>query len=492
MHVFVTGATGLVGRALVQRLLGLGHEVTAWVRSPERARQRLGPRVKLCAAVTPADELARVLSGMDAVVNLAGEGVLKGAWTAARKRALRDSRVALTQQLVAACASATPAPRVFVSASAVGYYGDCGSRPLSEQSPAGSGFLAQLCADWERAAAGAGLYGARVAVLRIGIVLSPDGGALSAMLPAFRLGLGGPLGAGSQYMPWIHLHDLVAIIARALTDRRICGPINCAAPEPVSSRAFAAELGRVLARPAKLRLPAFALYAALGERAQVALQSQRAEPYALVASGFHFAYPRLDRALEQCVMRGAEVAIRRAQAADCAQLPRQAGRPRYVLEHESRLHVPIDRAFAFFCRAENLGLITPSFLGFELLGPPPDAMQAGAEIDYRIGLGPMPLRWRTVIARWQPPWLFADSQAKGPYALWWHEHHLRSDGDTTLMLDRVYYTPPLGWLGCLAQILFVRPTLRAIFGYRAEAIGRLFGAHGHGAEDQQLGVTAST
>jgi len=146
-----------------------------------------------------------------------------------------------------------------------------------------------------------------------------------------------------------------------------------------------------------------------------------------------------------------------------------------VLEHRSRLHVPHTQAFAFFCRAQNLGLITPSWMRFELTGEPPGAIGEGTEIRYRIGLGPFRLRWRTIIRRWQPPALFVDTQAQGPYALWWHEHHLQADGDTTLMLDRVCYRPPLGWLGRAVHPVLIAPALRAIFGYRGEAIERLFG-----------------
>lgn len=474
MHVFVTGGTGLVGRALIQRLLGCGFEVTAWVRSAHRARQRLGPSVKLCSTNAPATELSNILCSVDAVVNLAGEGVLDQAWTTARKQALRSSRVELTARLIEACRAASRPPRVILSASAVGYYGDAGDRVLGEHSPAGSGFLAQLCVDWELAARNAEAWGARVALLRIGIVLSRDGGALAAMLPAFALGLGGPLGSGSQYVPWIHLEDLVGIIVHALEDSRFSGPINCVATEPVTSRQFAAVLGDVLSRPALVRAPQWALRLALGERAQVVLQSQRAEPEALSTWRHVFEHPRLEAALRHCIARGADITIRRADAADRRQLPCEPG---YVLEHRSRLHVRQEEAFAFFCRAENLGLITPSFMRFELLGEPPRAIREGTEINYRIALGPVPLRWRTVIRSWQPPDSFVDTQRNGPYALWWHEHHLQADGETTLMLDRVYYRPPLGWLGRIAHFMLVGRLLRAIFGYRAEAIRRLFGPH---------------
>jgi uncharacterized protein len=475
MRIFVTGATGFVGRALIQSLLGCDHDVTAWVRDVHRARQRLGARVRLISTSATEDELARSLSGIDVVVNLAGESVLSSAWTKARKRALRESRVFLTQQLVAACRLAPQPPRVLVSASAVGYYGESGDSVRDEDSAAGSGFLAQLCLEWESAALAARSWGARVALLRIGIVLAPDGGALQAMLPAFSLGLGGPLGTGEQYLPWIHRADLIKVIMQAFDDERFSGPINCSAPEPVTSRAFGRALGHVLGKPAVLRVPSLALRAVLGERAEVALQSQRAEPRALRERGFVFEHPQLEAALRDCLSRDASVRIRRATESDRTPLRRK---PAYVLEQTTRLHVPILRAFQFFCRAENLGLITPSFMNFELLGEPPGEMHEGTEIHYRIGLGPLPIRWKTTIRSWQPPQKFVDNQDRGPYALWWHEHELQADGDSTLMRDRVYYSPPLGFIGRAVHGLLIARPLKAIFGYRAEAIERLFGAAG--------------
>ncbi|HTU57978.1 MAG TPA: TIGR01777 family oxidoreductase, partial [Polyangiales bacterium] len=328
MHFFVTGGTGLIGRALIQSLLGQGHEVTAWVRDVHRARQRLGSRVQLCAIAGSEAELARRLNRVEVVVNLAGESVLGGAWTEQRKRALRDSRVRLTQQLMAACRAAERPPSVVISGSAVGYYGESADVIREEDSPAGAGFLAELCVEWERAATEARAWGARVVLLRIGIVLSPDGGALAAMLPAFAFGLGGPLGSGKQYMPWIHRDDLVGIIVQAASDARMTGPINCAAPEPVTSRVFARALGQVLGRPAVLRVPAFALRLVLGERATVALQSQRAVPRALERWSFAFRYASLDAALRQCVGRNAGVSIRRATRADQIPVKRK---PAYVL-----------------------------------------------------------------------------------------------------------------------------------------------------------------
>src|SRR4249919_3905759 len=281
MRVFVTGATGFVGRALIPRLQRDGHAVVAWVRSPARARGLLGAEVELVHADTALGGLVAAIERCDAVVNLAGEPLMGGRWTAGRRAVLERSRIAVTGQLVRAMAEVKICPRVFISGSAVGYYGDRGDEPLTEASSGGEDFLARLCRRWESAALDAERLRARVVLLRTGVVLGRAGGALAQMLPPFQLGVGGPVGSGKQYLPWVHLHDLVKIIAVALADDRYRGPVNGVAPEQTTSRSFARALGRALHRPAILPLPALALKAVFGQAATVLLASQRVMPGAL-------------------------------------------------------------------------------------------------------------------------------------------------------------------------------------------------------------------
>jgi uncharacterized protein (TIGR01777 family) len=283
MQVLVAGASGLIGRALCAALRANGDEVIAWGRGSRPA------------------EWPRALARCDGVVNLAGAPLLGKRWTAARRAELRDSRVGFTQALVAALAAATPRPRVLVNASAVGIYGDRGDEVLTEKSRAGDDFLAQLCRDWEAAASGAAALGMRVVGIRTGVVLARHGGALRQMLPAFRLGLGGPIGHGRQYFPWIHLEDEAGVIQAALQAENWRGPLNAAAPEAVTSREFARALGRALHRPAALPTPRWALRLLYGEAAAVLFASQRVVPAALTAGGFVFRYPRLEDALAQLV-----------------------------------------------------------------------------------------------------------------------------------------------------------------------------------------------
>lgn len=468
MRVFVTGATGFIGRALIPRLQRDGHAVVAWVRTPARARGLLGAEVELVHADTALGGLVAAIERCDAVVNLAGEPLMGGRWTAGRRAVLERSRIAVTGQLVRAMAEVKICPRVFISGSAVGYYGDRGDEPLTEASSGGEDFLARLCRRWESAAVDAERLGARVVLLRTGVVLGRAGGALAQMLPPFQLGVGGPVGSGKQYLPWIHLHDLVKIIAVALVDDRYRGPVNGVAPEQATSRTFAHALGHALHRPAILPVPALALKAIFGETATVLLASQRVDPRVLRELQFAFDFPTLDSALED-IVGGTAVEISPAQSR-----PEAAGEARYELRARTVIDASLDQTFAFFSKAANLGVITPAAMSFSILGQvPPMAM--GAMIDYRVRVGPLPVRWRTRITTWEPGRRFADLQEKGPYRFWWHEHTFHADGPRTVMEDRVYYTPPLGLFGRLANRFFIRSTLRRIFQYRGDVIRLRFG-----------------
>jgi uncharacterized protein (TIGR01777 family) len=305
MRVLVAGATGFIGRALVPALQSEGHTVIAWVRSEARARERLGAGIETVVAPSGPLGLTAALERCDAVVNLAGEPILAGRWTTERCATLRASRVDVTGELVRSIAAVHGRPRTLVSGSAVGYYGDRSDEVLTEDSPPGSGFLADLCRDWEAEARKAEALGLRVVLLRTGVALGPNGGALAQMLPAFRFGVGGPVGSGRQYFPWIHLHDLVALVVAALGDDRLGGPVNGVSPEPVRSREFAKALGRALRRPAVLPVPAFALRVIFGQAAEVLLASQRVVPAALERLAFPFAFPALAAALADALKRPA-------------------------------------------------------------------------------------------------------------------------------------------------------------------------------------------
>ena len=292
LKILVSGATGTIGSAYVRAARDEGHLVIALARDPAHARAQLGRDVAVYEWAAPADESPPIdaLRGTDAVVHLIGEPIDQR-WTAAAKRRIRDSRVRSTQNLVAALAALPDGerPRVLVSQSATGYYGP-------------EGFLAGVVAEWEHEAMKAEPL-MRVVRTRTGVVLSPEGGALAKMLPFFKLGIGGPVAGGSQYVPWVHLDDVVAALQRCVEDESLRGPVDVTAPAPVTNAELSKALGSVLRRPAVLPVPALALRALYGEMAQVVTTGSRVVPERLRELGFGFKYPELEPALRAALDR---------------------------------------------------------------------------------------------------------------------------------------------------------------------------------------------
>ncbi|MBP8806476.1 MAG: TIGR01777 family oxidoreductase [Kofleriaceae bacterium] len=488
MNLVVTGATGFLGRALGLRLARDGHAITALARDPAGARAVLGAEVAVAALGEPA-AVAAAIASADAVINLAGEPILDRRWTARRRAALRASRIDLTARLVAAIAARGRRLPVLVSASAVGWYGDRGDQVLDEASGPGDGFAAELCRDWELAAEAARSHCDRVVRARIGIVLGGEGGALTAMRRPFAWGVGGPVGSGRQWVPWIHLDDAVEALVRAVTDPRLDGAVNLVAPVPTQNRALGEAIGAALGRPSWLPAPSLGVRLALGERAGLVLGGQRVLPAALTAVGFRWAYPELGPAVAEA-LRGDPDAVTLGPAP--AELPSsaylRARPPRYTLTARTVIDRPLDEVFEFFCAAANLGAITPPDMAFRIVTPQPIAMAEGTVIDYRIRATGVPMSWRTVIDVWEPPAggraRFVDSQVRGPYACWWHEHRFEADGARTIMIDTVHYAPPLGPLGAVANRVMVARELRRIFAQRGRAIRLRFGAGLDGAGDR--------
>lgn len=304
MRIAITGGSGFIGRRLVARLLERGDEVLVLSRRPEQARRVLGasPNLKLLEYDPYQPQAwASALEGYEAIVNLAGEPLASSRWTEAKKREIRRSRVETTQALVQALASLQQKPRVLLSSSAVGYYGSHPEgEPLTEADPPGQGFLAEVCQAWEAAARPAEELGIRLAILRTGIVLGPDGGALAQMLAPFQFFLGGPIGSGKQWVSWIHRDDWVSLACFLL--QQGSGVFNATAPNPVQMEEFCRTLGQVLARPSWLPVPAPALELLLGEAAQVVLTGQKVIPQAALQLGFTFQYPHLKEALRQLLI----------------------------------------------------------------------------------------------------------------------------------------------------------------------------------------------
>lgn len=298
MKTVLAGATGFIGTALIEALLKRGDKVTLLTRDPHAAQLRWEGKIdtKLWNGRDPGPWIM-ALDGADAVINLSGESVAGGRWTPDRKLALIKSRVDSTRALVKGLEAARERPLVFVNASAVGYYGAAPAGDCPEDAAQGTDFLAALCGQWEREARAADKLEIRTVMLRFGVVLGREGGALAKMLAPFKLGLGGPLGSGHQPFPWIHRDDAVGVILFAVAEARLAGPANAVAPELPTNAQFTKALGRALHRPAFLPAPAFALRLALGEMSTLLLDGQRARPEKLLDAGFAFKHPSLDGAL---------------------------------------------------------------------------------------------------------------------------------------------------------------------------------------------------
>jgi uncharacterized protein (TIGR01777 family) len=304
-RVVITGATGLIGRALCRELIGRGYQVTIFSRSPEAARARVPDAAAYVQwAPGPPGAWAAYLDGAYGIVNLAGASIAGQRWSPAYKREILESREQGARGLVDAMAGVQVRPRVLVSASGVDYYGDRGETTVDEQAPPGTSFLPQVCVVWEREALRAEEFGVRTAVFRIGIVLDKEEGALAKLLPPFQFGVGGPILPGTQWWSWIHRDDVVGLMLAALEDERMRGPFNATAPEPARNRDFAATLGRVMGRPSWAPVPTFALQLLIGEMARpLLIEKQRALPARALELGYRFCYPQLELALRSIFLR---------------------------------------------------------------------------------------------------------------------------------------------------------------------------------------------
>lgn len=476
MKVLVTGATGFIGRPLCLRLLGAGHTVRALSRGPDRARGVLPTDVEIVGGSSRSgDGLVAAVDGTDGVIHLAGESIASGRWSRDTKARIRSSRVDLTRQLVSAIGDAAHPPSILVSGSAVGLYGSRGDEFLDEDSAAGEGFLADVARDWEAAAQAAEGQGLRVVRCRTGVVLGPDGGALPKMALPFRVGLGGPVGTGRQYVPWIHQDDMVESLLRCLEDPELSGPVLAVAPQQATNRDLCEAIGAALGRPSWLPAPSLALRVALGEAADLVLDSLRCTPTRLQERGFQFRFGSLEPALADLLQpRGATFA--RIQPADLPDHPYVARRkPRHRLTAADLVAAPVDEVFAFFSQPRNLGALSPAGLALSILGEVPAPMTVGSTMRYGFSLGPVPLRWQAEVIRWEDQRGFTDIQHGGPYRSWWHEHDFEAVPGGTRVQDRVLFAAPLGPIGDLAGALAIEQTLARIFDFRRRALRWRFG-----------------
>jgi uncharacterized protein (TIGR01777 family) len=453
MLVLLTGATGLIGKEIGKRLIEEGHCLVVLARSAERARAQLPFPAKIIEWKNYEDAVpSGALDGVDAVIHLAGEPVGSGRWTEKRKKLILDSRVLGTRHLVEAVQNSQV--KHFISASAIGIYGSRGGEELFEESANGADFLAIVSKAWESESTPLEARGVRVVHVRIGIVLSRKGGALDKLLPLFTLGLGGAIGQGTQWMSWIHLDDVVGIFLLALSNPQLKGALNAVAPRPVTNQELSQDLAQSMGRRLFMAVPGFALKTALGEMAQMVLGSQKVSSKKVESVGFQFKYPKIHTAFHEI----------------CGPLQDN----QHEVFEEQWVPGKPEEVFKFFSDEKNLEELTPSFLGFKVVGKSTPEIMEGTLIDYRLSLHGVPLSWRTRIDEWVPSVRFVDTQLKGPYKKWHHTHEFIPFAGGTLIRDRVLYQIPVGRVGALAAGMKVKSDIAEIFAYRRKIIAQKF------------------
>ena len=464
MRVLMTGATGLIGKELGKALAGRGDTLVCLVRNAQAARHRL-PFPATCHEWDHRRAVpAAALVGVDAIVNLAGEPVAERRWSNEQKRLIRDTRVHGTRQLVQAVLNHGAHAATFVQGSAIGFYGDRADEPLTALSAKGTGFLADVVADWEAELRPLTQRrpDARVAIVRTGIVLARHGGALAKMLPMFRESAAGRLGSGRQWMSWIHIDDIVGVFLHAL-DSRATGVLEGVAPHAVTNREFTKALCRSLQVLENAPVPPLAIRALYGEMGGIVLESANVEPRQTLDSGYRYRFESIDSAFADLLtpLRGS---IREKRSEQW--LPRAP-----------------EEIWPYFCDERNLEELTPDFLHFKVLGKSTREIGEGTLIDYRLRLNGIPMGWQSRIENWEPARRFVDTQVKGPYSLWRHAHELIPLANGTLLRDVVRYRLPFGWLGSVTAGWKVESQVDRIFDYRAARIAERFAARPamHGA-----------
>ncbi len=445
MKVLVTGATGLIGRHLVYSLLQDGHTVIALARSPEKLPELPSQNVFSWSDDQPVPLDA--IKNCEAIIHLAGEGIADALWTAKRKKRLWDSRVNGTKNLVNSIGLIDQGlrPKILISGSAIGYYGQSENQQ-DEQSPQGVGFLSQLCAEWESAALVSEKYGLRTVLLRTGLVLAKEGGVLSKAAPVV-------LGKGTQVMSWIHIEDIISFIKLALQNSRLKGPFNLTAPNPANNKEYTRLTSRYQGFPFTMKAPQFALKLALGEMSEIVLSNQNVLPKRAVAAGFKFKYVQLDDALKNLLGSAS------------------------LTQHlfTTKQFVPSGRkdVFSFFSKAENLEVLTPTWLNFHIQKKSTPEIEKGTLIDYQLKIHGVPVKWRTEIREWNPDSSFVDFQLKGPYNKWHHLHTFEDVPGGTLICDEVIFKIP-GWIFGNLLLPLIRKDVGEIFKYRQKKIKEFF------------------
>jgi uncharacterized protein len=450
MKILISGGTGLVGSELGKNLVQKGHEIFILTRSKEKANKHCPfPQTPITY-----EELSSwpTLKELDHIINLAGANLTEQRWNKTFKETIRRSRVDTTEQLVQLANDQCPQLKSFISTSAIGIYGHTGEEVVTEEYPLSYGFLGQVCQDWE-APLKALRKNIRPIILRVGIVLSEKGGALSEMVPPLQAGVGGPLTSGKQFMSWIDIDDLVNMYTYAV-ENTISGTFNAVAPQPARNLELTQAICDHLGVRSFLPVPFFALRTIVGEMAHHLIESQNISSEKIQKLGFRFTHSEVKSSVQQRVPQLKNMQRRRI--------------------YEQWLPKSKEEIFPFFSDAHNLEKITPDKLNFKILSVSDTPVQEGTIIKYKLRIDGIPVNWTTMIQKWEPPHRFVDNQEKGPYRKWHHTHTFQELGSGTLMTDQVDLEIPLGKLGFGAASWKVLRDVDFIFNYRREVIYDMF------------------
>ncbi len=447
MKVLLTGATGLVGREIGKFLAFNGHEIFVISRDANKAKLDCPFPCQIIVGSLDKDLVTDPrLKEIEGVIHLAGESVAEARWSEAKKKKIHDSRELGTKNLIASLKNA--ALKVFVSTSASGYYGDRGTEALDESAQPGNDFLAKVCVDWEAPVleAKSQFTKCRFVIFRVGMVISPFGGAMLKMISPFRRGVGGAVGSGKQFISWIHISDLANAYVQAIENAEYSGTFNAVAPQAVTNHEFSKVLAKSLGSSLAVSIPTFAIKAMFGEMSHVLLSSQNLQNKKLKEVNFKYQYPSVSEAL--------------------AHVGSYYQNDDEIYRTEQYLPAPRKNVFPFFSEAKNLEELTPPLLQFKVLKMSTAEIESGTLIDYRLKIHGVPVSWRTEILDWQPVSKFTDTQLKGPYSKWHHTHEFFDMGSGTLMTDLVRYKLPLGLAGWAVGGAFVAKDVKQIFAYR--------------------------
>jgi hypothetical protein len=464
MKILLTGATGLIGREVGKLLSEAGHEVVSLTRDGVNGRATMPFQCRVLewkgAGFPFSQETLEGFRGIDGVVHLMGENIADNRWSKKIKDRLVKSRVDASQELIMAIFGVSN-PQFWIHGSAIGFYGvSDGEVFYDEESPAGQGFLPELCKAWEATLSSLPSQCRRV-ILRTGVVLSHQGGAFPKMLLPLLNGIGSVIGSGRQLMSPIHLTDVARFIVHAVQQNSVQGIYNLVAGEPRAQKDVVERLCYWLNVSSGPRVPAFAVRAALGEMSTLVLDSLGVRSRRLSESGFRLKYPDLDSMLSEVTQWTLH--------------PFRPKEPVFVQYVEQFVPKPLEEIFPFFSDARNLEAITPEWLHFKIKKVTPEEIRKGTRIRYRLRLHGLPLGWLTDIAEWEPPVRFVDNQLKGPYSLWYHEHTFHPVKGGTLIRDWVRFQLPLGKLGKWVGYPKVHSDVQKIFEYRKRKILEILG-----------------